>query len=308
MPSGLTPPSCRTPSASSSKDREQTTVAAATVVVNPELPAGADVTPPWVTLARPYEQIAEGKEVSLAIQAALDASRVYLREWAPAPDTGAWIVKRNSGWIKYSPDYTWTLSPGQGVKYLGVWVADGAGNVSTLDEHSLIFVNRMDGSQALGDGQRVQYRGLLQGIERISGVLATVSGDPDLYVWRPSNTFWPEGRFNASVLPGQVETYSYQFRLPGLYLLEVQAVGPSEYELSRTGYGAAAAVSEAALTKVLPPHPLTVSDPLSAGQLGPDVEKKTYLPVIFRKKSLQVSTVPKVVDLLVEVLGQIPAK
>jgi len=54
---------------------------------------------------------------------------------------------------------------------------------------------------------------------------------------------------------------------------------------------------------------LTVSDPLSAGQVGPamTLQTKNYLPMMFRNK-LQVSTVPEVVDLLAEVLGQIPAK
>jgi uncharacterized repeat protein (TIGR01451 family) len=293
------------------KDREQTVVATATVVVDPNLPAGADVTPPWVTLAQPYEQVVEGSEISLAIQAAPDATRMYVREWAPDPATGAWIVKRNSGWIKYSANYTWGLSSGQGVKYVGVWVADGAGNISTLDEHSLIFVNRMDASQSLGDRQRVQYRGLLQGGEWISGILATVSGDPNVYVWKPRNAFWPDRLFNEAVLPGQVETFSNRFRLEGgRYLLEVQAVGASEYELSLTRQGGVMAIANgAALEEPLPPHPLTVSDPLSAGQVGPamTLQTKNYLPMMFRNK-LQVSTVPEVVDLLAEVLGQIPAK
>jgi uncharacterized repeat protein (TIGR01451 family) len=268
------------------EDRERTAVATATVAVNPGLPAGADITPPWVMLVQPYKQGVEGSEVLLAIPAAPDARRMYLREWTPDRITGAWTVAQSSGWINYSRSYAWALSSAQGVRYLGVWVADAAGNVSTLDEQSLIFVNRIDASQALADGQRVQYRGLLQGSEWISGILATVSGDPDLYIWRPRNAFWPEGRFDETVLPGQVETFSNQFRLEGgLYLLEVQAVGASEYELSLTGQGGVmAAASGAALAKALPPHPLTVSDPLSAGQVGPEVSlySRWYLPLVFR--------------------------
>jgi len=87
-----------------------------------------------------------------------------------------------------------------------------------------------------------------------------------------------------------VETFSNQFRLEGgLYLLEVQAVGASEYELSLSGQGGvmgAASAVVAAATKPPPEHPLTVSDPLSAGQLGPEVSlySRWYLPLVFKNQ------------------------
>jgi hypothetical protein len=267
-------------------DREQTVVATATVAVDPNLPPDADVTPPLAALVQPHRQQVVGPEVSLDILAWPDASRMYLREWTPDPVTGDWTVAQDSGWIDYSPTYTWRLSAGQGVKYLGVWLADEAGNVSTLNEHSLIFVNRMDAGQALAGGQRIQYRGLLQGGEFVGGVLKTVSGDPDVYLWQPRNAFWPDRAANGTNLPGQVETYSHAFAPePGRYLLEVQAVGDSEYELSPAGQEAEmAAAGRAALEKARPEHPLTISDPLSAGQLGPEVRLgfKLYLPVLFK--------------------------
>lgn len=273
-------------------DREQTVVARATVAVNPDLSAGADITPPWALLAPLPTQIADGAEVSLHALAAPDARWMYLREWTPDPVTGAWTVAQNSGWIDFNPDPTWTLSGGQGVRYLGLWVADGAGNISTLSERSLTFVNRMDASQVLAGGQRVQYRGLLQGGESVSGFLKTVSGDPDGYVWKPRNAFWPDHHTTDTLLPGQVEEFCNQFEMEaGRYLLEVQAVGASEYELSLTREGseevAASSVPlENALEKSLPEHPLTVSDPLSAGQLGPEVSLplNSYLPLVFRNR------------------------
>ncbi|MEZ4719868.1 MAG: hypothetical protein R2851_27845 [Caldilineaceae bacterium] len=66
-----------------------------------------------------------------------------------------------------SRPYMVTLSAGVGVKYIAVWVRDDAGNVSVLDEGGLVFVNRVDGAQALTDGQRVQYRGA--GRRRVGG-------------------------------------------------------------------------------------------------------------------------------------------
>jgi hypothetical protein len=189
--------------------------------------------------------------------------------------------------MDYARTITWTLSAGQGVKYLGVWVADAAGNVSTLDENSLISVNRMDGSQSLADGERVQYRGYIEeGMELMIG-LKTVSGDPDLYAWRPRNAFRPDRYTQATVLPGQMEESGYQVaQQSGRILLEVHAVGPSEYEMIAAGrieeQTAASGASGALEDKPVPLHPLVVSDPLSARQLGPDVISKTYLPVVLR--------------------------
>jgi hypothetical protein len=65
----------------------------------------------------------------------------------------------------------------------------------------------------------------------------------------------------------------------------VKAVGDSEYELSEIEQGFEETVANrAALEKARPEHPLTISDPLSAGQLGPEVTLgfKIYLPVLFK--------------------------
>ncbi len=267
-------------------DREETVIVTANVTVAPGLPADADVTSPWVTLLRPTRQAVLSPHVALNLLAAPDAHRMYLREWTPDPTTGDWIEAASSGWIDYSETYTWTLSGGHGVRYLGIWVADRAQNISTLDEHSLIFVNRLDGNQALADGQRVQYRGDLEEGTWLAGLLTTVAGDPDLYAWGPRNGFRPDAYRNDTVLPGQTEDLGHRF-LPesGRYLVEVEAVGDSEYQLVLTGH--APEVIEALRTpavKPRPQHPLVVSDPLSAGQVGTidALQIKTYLPMMFR--------------------------
>ena len=269
-------------------DREQTVVAKARVTVDPTLPADADLTAPWVSLIQPHNEIVSSATVLLNIMAAPDATRMYVREWTPDPMTGNWIVRQNSGWTDYSPTYTWTLSAGQGVKFLGAWVMDNAGNVSRLSEHAMIFVNRLDGAQDLADGERVQYRGFLQESQFVKGVLTTVSGDPDVYIYGPRNAFSPDHYTNDTVLPGQMETFSNRFVVEGgRYLLEVQAVGASKYEISLTGSShRVARANAAAVEKPLPQHPLTISNPLSAGQLGPEVSPytRTYLPLMLRSQ------------------------
>ena len=267
-------------------DHEQTVTVTTNVIVNPSLPAGSDVTPPWASLARPSRQAMASPEVVLDLLAAPDARWMVLREWTPDPSSGDWIEAQRSGWIDYTETVTWTLSAGQGVRYLGVWVADGARNISSLDEHSMVFVNRLDGNQSLADGQRVQYRGDLDEGTWISGLLTTVSGDPDLYVWRPRNGFRPDGYRNDTVSPGQTEDLGHRFvQESGRYLLEVQAVGATEYQLILSGQSPdMVETSRTPALKSRPQHPLVVSDPLSAGQVGTVVtlRPKIYLPLTFR--------------------------
>ena len=68
-------------------------------------------------------------------------------------------------------------------------------------------------------------------------------------------------------------------------LLEVQAVGASEYQLILSGQGSdIAETSRSPVVKPRPQHPLVISDPLSAGQIGTVVtlRPKIYLPVMLR--------------------------
>lgn len=266
--------------------QERTVQVAAPVTVDPNLPAAADVTAPWVTLNAGPALVQNGT-ISVGLVAAPDVQRMYLREWALDPASGAWTVMRSSGWIGYTPVYSWTLSPGQGVKYLGAWVADGAGNISVLDEGSMAFVNRVDGPQALAAGQRVQYRGDMERGNWVLAVLTTLAGDPDMYIWRPGNTFRPDFYSNDSVAPGQAESLGGQMiGTSGRFLLEVLAAGDSEYSLDLSGQGPASAVAAgAAAEKDRPSQPLSASDPLSANQVGENpagAPYHMYLPEVYR--------------------------
>lgn len=268
-------------------EQERTANVASAVTVNPNLPAGTDVTAPWVGLNAGSRQVITTGVVPLGLVAAPDAAFMYLREWTLDPASGAWVVAQNSGWLDYSPSYTWTLSAGQGVKYLGAWVADAARNISVLDEDALVFVNRVDGNQALANGQRVQYRGDLELNNWVVATLLTVAGDPDMYVWRPANGFRPDVFSNDSVAPGQVESLGGEMAAQsGRFLLEVVAAGDSEYNLSLTRSDQEAlAAAGAAAAKERPAHPLTLADPLSANQVGDGPGPKTYtayLPVVKR--------------------------
>ncbi|MBU1879076.1 MAG: DUF11 domain-containing protein, partial [Chloroflexi bacterium] len=278
-------------------DRERTVVVTATVTVNPNLPAGADVTPPQVDLSILSGSVMSERDVTLRILADADARWMYLREWTLDPATGVWIVAQESGWMTYNQSHTWTLSPGDGVKYLGVWVADGARNVSLLDENSLAFTNLVGGSQALVAGQRVQYRFDLRAGALTAFYVTAQAGDPDLYVWNPLNAFRPNYYSNGPGGAGTVDEVIQWLDEEGLYLVEVQAVGDCQYRLTIPEEAELATRDRTTRARMLsfqekdrPVHPLAVSDPLSAGStvtLTVPPPYEIYLPLVFRGGVLQ---------------------
>jgi uncharacterized repeat protein (TIGR01451 family) len=265
-------------------DKEQTVTVSGYVTVDPALSAGVDRLAPWVVLLPPGQEVKDGPEVALAIPAAEDATRMYLREWTLHPVTGEWVIAQNSGWIPYARTTTWTLAAGQGVHYLGAWVADAAGNISPLTELNLVPVNRMDAKQSLAAGERVQYRGFASRDAVVELVLTTLSGDPDMYAWIPRSGNRPDYYTDAAAEPGQVEGIGYtEVQETGRFLIEIGAASPSEYAFDVEGLPeGVVSAARAAAEKARPAHPLTVSDPLSAGQLGPTPFQgsRVYLPLL----------------------------
>jgi uncharacterized repeat protein (TIGR01451 family) len=271
-------------------DREDTAVMTATLTVDPDLPAGADVTPPQAGLGIVGGlAVVTQPQVELEIRADADARSMFVREWTPDPFSGAWTVAQESGWISYVPTMTWTLSPGDGVKYLGVWVADGAHNVSLLDEGSLTYTNLVGSNQSLPDGGRTQYRFEMDMGDLAAFYVTTLAGNADLYMWKPQQAFRPNYWSNGPGGAGTGDEIIEWLDEGGRYLLEVQAVGDSQYQLTIADESLADIENRTSQAHLLsfaekdrPQHPLTISDPLSAGQAGalPGLAYEFYLPVV----------------------------
>jgi hypothetical protein len=266
-------------------DFEVTTELTTTVTVDPTLPEWADVQPPALYGLSIEGRPATGvREVGLRISAAADARWMYLREWTWDAAGGTWVTAQESGWRPYAASTPWTLSEGDGVKVLGVWLADEAWNISVLDRRSLTFTNLVESRQPLADGQRIQYRFPLR-----AGNLAVFNaiaheGNPDLYVWQPWNGFRPH---YAATGTGFVDTAGFLAPRWGPYLVEVKAEGDSTYQLLLGGDLAPRATAPAGIIPSVPEHPLTVSNPLSAGVAvapAPPAFPRLYLPVVTRNQ------------------------
>jgi hypothetical protein len=183
--------------------------------------------------------------------------------------------------VPYAASYPWTLSEGDGVKYLAVWLADAIGNVSVLDSRGLAFINVLGSRQSLADGQRIQYRFPLGAGNMAVFNAVTQEGNADLYVWEPGSGFRPQ--YAASGI-GFVDTVGFLGVREGLYLVEVKAGGDSAYRLLLAGTPVRSAASPSRAAD-MPEHPLTVSDPLSAAVATapePPAFPKLYLPIVTR--------------------------
>ena len=78
-------------------------------------------------------------------------------------------------------------------------------------------------------------------------------------------------------------TIGFQAEQGGLHLVEVQALGDSTYQLLLAGDVALQDAASSNAATVIPEHPLTVSDPLSAGGVVTPVPPgflKPYFPVL----------------------------
>jgi len=210
----------------------------ASVLVVPE-PISDDVTPPVVnSLTIDDRDVLYDPDVTLYISASDDeaVAKMYLQEWqlmtTPIPH---WEIVQSSGWVPYQSEYAWTLESESGTHYVGVWVADEAGNVSHLDRDGL------DYASLLLPGETVDQHGLMPYLvyydqnEDVTATLNTTSGDADLYVWFPDNFGVPD---EYSIEAGTA-TDSVSFTTPraGTYLFLVYGWEESTYDLSITPGG-----------------------------------------------------------------------
>ncbi|MBC7251034.1 MAG: DUF11 domain-containing protein [Anaerolineae bacterium] len=257
--------------------------------------------------------VVDNPDVTLFVETTPDAEFLYVKEWVWDTISDTWTLAQESGWVRFeevdgfevSEDafskrgrYRWTLSQGDGVKYLGVWVADGDGHVTNLNEANLIYTNLMrDGT--LDAGERVQYRVPLRVDSLTLFNLVVTAGDADLYVWKPRFAFRPHYYSNAAATGFHVETVGFFAPEEGMYIVEVQGVSDgAAYQLLPGGDVAAQETVErgerlgeqlALEEKTRPAHPLTLSTPYSLAEREtlpnvPGLSEYTtiYLPLVMR--------------------------
>ena len=231
----------------------------ATLTVLPSVAVRADAAATMSSASRILDaavvegEIVANPQVTLLVNATPEVRFLYVKEWVWDNALSRWSLARESGWVPFetaedfevSQDsagkygrYQWMLSEGDGVKYIGLWVADAAGQTSNVNEGNLIYTNLISaGGQQLPAGQVVQYRVKMRAEQLAILSLVSLSGDADLFVWKPRAGFMPHYYSNA-IPPVQglsLDTVGFFAPEEGMYVVEVQAATDAYYRLITAG-------------------------------------------------------------------------
>lgn len=137
-----------------------------------------------------------------------------------------WVHVSNTGWITFSSQFTYTLSPYAGAHNLAIWVSDNDGNIS---QPATAWINYVPVSDTIRQGQRKIFRLNLRAGDILSATLTSLSGDADLYLWGPGGRLAYSNQ-NAGV----VDSITYAALTTGRYWLEVAGWTDAAYSLVYT--------------------------------------------------------------------------
>jgi hypothetical protein len=141
-----------------------------------------------------------------------------------------WVVVGFSGWLPYgvaSLDYAWQLQPSPGVHYIQVWAADSNGLVSL--QPGLAFINYLPTSKYVIPGEIHLYHYGLLADDIMKVELASLTGDADLYVWDPFDSFIEPSPDNVTP-----EVVTVTASIDGIYQVEVEGFKSAHYDLAVT--------------------------------------------------------------------------
>jgi len=239
-----------------------------------------DTTPPTVDVfeINNGESGTTSRDVTLSVSASdqtfsgsgTGVGLVYIIEYEYNEGAVSWVPVQASDWLIYtsSPfNIEWTLMPSAGVKYLQIWAADAAGNISTTSRGALI--NYHPAAEDILAGASRYYIYPLGVGETFSALLTPAMGDPDLYVWSPSG----ESSWHSISGSGVADEVTFVTPQAGTYVVQVYGYTDATYFLND-------GVSGAATTDLSPVriNGVLAKVPLSEPGLAPDQIPVTSIP------------------------------
>ena len=249
-------------------------------------PASAgDTTPPTVTQVSADNGVqwttAPTTQLAIAASDNMGVTTMYLVERVYNNAARRWTPVQQSGWIDFSPTYTFAFSPTGGARYLQVWAADAAGNIANVAQQALINYLRTD--DEVLEGQVRVYRVYLNTGETQRFTVDTLAGDPDLYVWNGAGAL--VGYSNHFDLSDEAVTVTATQN--GFFQIEVHGYLDSRYTLAVAAGATAADATVSAEGKALPDAPAVAPEHVPAGQqalpTAPAMSTlRVFLPVALR--------------------------
>jgi hypothetical protein len=154
---------------------------------------------------------------------------IRITEYFYNSQIGAWVPVRTLDWFNYTArpmQVDWVLRPTLGLKQLAVIARDRANNIS---RSSLALINLNPTVSSIAEGERITYRYWLVAGERLVARVEPLQGDPDLFVWSPTQV---DGRslHVSNVLEGN-DSVSITAPISGWYQVEVAGYTAATYHL-----------------------------------------------------------------------------
>jgi hypothetical protein len=160
-------------------------------------------------------------------------SRVYYAElhWSPraAQGAGSWVPVKWTEWLGYNGlPHAYELHPTPGIRYIQMWGADAAGNISARP--ALRRVNYIPNEDEVEQGEVRIYRQNVTAGQCLAVSVEPLGAqmDPDLYVWAPDGTL---AGFSVNG-EGLVDAVQIQPTMAGAYQIEVEGYTAASYKLT----------------------------------------------------------------------------
>lgn len=140
----------------------------------------------------------------------------------------AWVPVQWTAWFPYGQPHSWRLHPSEGLRYIQVWAADRAGNISIMPAQASINYIPSTGSVA---ARAIHlYRQEVEAGQCLSVQVIPLTGDPELYVWPPTSqvraTYW-----HSTNDAGQIDAVQIVAPQTGVYLIEVEGFTDATYQM-----------------------------------------------------------------------------
>lgn len=223
------------------------TVVSGDVTIQPETtiqlipgarPFSVDLDQPEVTkMTISDKDVLTDPNVILHIEAVDDVGVgwMFVREWALDNSLGSpyWYLTHMSGWVPYQSEYPWTLQNDSGAHYVDVVVADDNYNKSVLTFGSFDFASLLLPDITTDQEAYIPYLVYYDAGLDVSLLMATSSGQADLYVWYPENY----DAADQKSLDAPVDQISFTTPRPGIYMILVHATEAAVFDIAITPAG-----------------------------------------------------------------------
>jgi len=164
---------------------------------------------------------------------------MLIKEWQSHGQAQSdWEVVNSEGWVPYEAEYEYTLNDVPGVHFIGVWVADAAGNVSHSTQQSFDYASYLEAETEMTDAIGVlPYAVYYDENVDVTADLTHISGDgsANLYVWFPGNYNFTSP--DLSAIDPDLDPLTFNTGSAGTYIFAVGYQSDVTYNLAITPDG-----------------------------------------------------------------------